>query len=98
METSLKDPVDSGWIVVPRSTESPHPQDGAGACPTPPHTEKRQREGKREPTLPTGSLGTDRRFDGADSNITVPRESRRRCLGVPSRANIYMPPDGEASF
>jgi len=24
METSLKDPVDSGWLVVPRSTKCPY--------------------------------------------------------------------------
>src|SRR6266581_8954486 len=43
----------------------------------------------REPTLPTGSLGTDRRFDGMDSNTRSRERQGDEPLCVPSRP-IYI--------
>src|SRR6266699_3648952 len=59
METSLKDPVASGWIVEPRSTDSLPPDEAAGRLSIA-RCIGRATAGRKneEPMLPTGSLET----------------------------------------
>src|SRR5712692_188643 len=90
METSLKDPVDSGWLVVPRSTECPCSLEKKQEPVRRREKRRRLRGGMWEPTLPTGSLGTDvasktRTVTHGPGSVKATRSAPRPCVIRPAQ-------------